>query len=301
MDVYVLRNFLAIAREGNITRAAESLHMAQSSLSKQLIDLENELGKKLLIRGKRKITLTEDGIFLRRRAEEIVRLVEKTERELIAGSSEISGEVTIGGVTDLQVLRAAAALRKTHPGIQFRFFVGDATSVMEQLDHGSLDFAVLLAPVDTMKYESLPLQKSGRWGLLVPCGSPLAEKAGVLREDFCRIPLISHHRAGLQREISLWAEAEPEDLNIAATYNVVYGSPVPFVQSGLGYFLTSEEFLGEERHDGVCFRPLDPPLELHYAFVWKRYPTFSKAAEAFLEKVKQGTGGMDGADYAKNT
>lgn len=287
MDIHVLRNFLAVAREENITRAAESLHIAQSSLSKQIIDLEQELGEKLLIRGKRKLTLTEDGIFLRRRAEEIIRLMEKTEQELITSPAEISGEVAIGGFPDAQVLQAAAALRKRHPGIQFRFFVDDATSVTDQLDHGSLDFAILLTPVDTMKYECIPLMRSGRWGLLMPDNVPLSAKNTIQKEDFRRVPLIFHQRAGLQREISLWAETEPENLNIAATYNVVYGSPVPFVKSGLGYFLTSEHLFDAEIHDNICFRPLEPPLELHHAFVWKRYPTFSKAARAFLEEIRR--------------
>lgn len=286
MDIRVLRNFLAVAREENITRAAESLHIAQPSLSKQLMDLEKELGKKLLIRGKRKITLTEDGVLLRKRADEIVMLLEKTERELTTDSSVISGEVTIGGSPTARVLQAAAALRLLHPDICFHFYSNDATDVVERLDHGSLDFAVLLEPVDTLKYESLSLKDSARWGLLMSSDCSLAEKESIQREDFCKLPLIFHRRAGLQREISLWAQTDLSQLNIAATYNVVNGSPVHFVQSGLGYFLTSEDHLSSELSSGICFRPLNPPLTLHYALVWKRYPVFSKAAEAYLETVR---------------
>lgn len=153
MDIRVLKYFLAVAREENITRAAESLHIAQPSLSKQMMELEQELGKQLLIRGKRKITLTEEGILLRKRAEDILSLVEKTERELSSDSTNISGEVAIGGTLPPTLLRSAAALQSHYPDISFQFYSGDATDVTERLDHGNLDFAILLQPIDISKYE----------------------------------------------------------------------------------------------------------------------------------------------------
>lgn len=162
MDVRILRHFLAVAREGNITRAAESLHIAQPSLSKQLMDLEDELGKQLLIRGKRKITLTEDGVLLRKRAEEIVSLLEKTKQEISASPMELGGEISIGGMPVSKVLEAAAAIRADHPDVRFHFYSSDATDVTELLDHGSLDFAVLLEPVDTSKYEYVSLADVSR-------------------------------------------------------------------------------------------------------------------------------------------
>ena len=162
MDIRVLRYFLAVAREGNITRAAESLHITQPSLSKQLMDLEQELGKTLLLRGKRKITLTEDGILLRKRADEIVTLLEKTECEISSDTSILSGEIAVGGSPTEQILRAAASIRAKHPDVQFHFYSSDATDVTELLDHGSLDFAVLLEPVDTLKYEHITLSDASR-------------------------------------------------------------------------------------------------------------------------------------------
>ena len=287
MDIRILRNFLAVAREENITRAAESLHIAQPSLSKQLIDLETELGKKLLIRGKRRVTLTEDGVRLRKRAEEIIALVEKTENELTNNSSEISGEISIGGTPTPGILRTAARLRRNYPGICFQFYSNDAADVLERLDHGSLDFASLLEPVDALKYDYLSLMETSRWGLLLPEYCPLAVKASIQREDFLAAPLILHRRIGLQRELSVWAQTEPEHFHIAAAYNVVNGSPVPFVQAGLGYFLISEDQLPTELGEDVCFRPLNPPLILGHALVWKRYPVFSRAAEVFLEMIRQ--------------
>ena len=286
MEIRVLRNFLVVVREQNITRAAESLHIAQPSLSKQLMDLERELGKPLLIRGKRKITLTDDGVLLRKRAEEIVALMEKAQREIASDTAEISGRIAIGGLPPEKLLRAAAALRTEHNGVQFDFYASDATDITERLDHGVLDFAVLLEPVDAAKYDSFSLRDFARWGLVAPVGCALAQKAAVRREDLCSVPLMIHRRAGLQLEIARWAQTEPERLHVVATYNVVDGNPAAFVRSGLGYYLTSEDHLAANLDPDVCFRPLEPPLEICHALVWKRYPVFSKAAEAFLQRVR---------------
>lgn len=287
METRLLRYFLAAAREENITRAAESLHISQPSLSKQLMELENELGKKLFIRGKRKLTLTSDGILLRRRAEEITALLDRTERELRCGAEGISGEVYIGGSPTPAVLRAAAALRTEHPGLRFDFYSSDATDVTERLDHGSLDFAVLLEPVDSAKYDFISLGDHCRWGLLMPDDCPLAAGDGVSPEQLGSVPLIFHRRAGIQRRIALWAQTEPERMNVAATYNVINGSPSSFIQSGLGYLLTGEDHIAANLAPGLCFRPLDPPLTVRHALVWKRYAIFSRPAEAFLEALKR--------------
>ena len=283
MDIRLLRYFLAVAREENITRAAETLHIAQPSLSKQLMELENELGKQLLIRGKRKITLTEDGILLRKRAEEIVALLEKTETELRSDTA-IEGEVSIGGMPTRQILSAAAALRKTHRGVRFSFYASDATDVAEKLDHGSLDFAVLLSPVDEVKYDSFDLQDFFRWGVILPADHICARKAAVTREELRGLPLVMHRREGLQREIASWAKSEPEDLNISATYNVVNGDPSDFVRNGLGCFLTTENHFTSGEPD-ICFRPLEPPLLVHPVLVRKRHAVLGKAASAFLEQI----------------
>lgn len=287
METRLLRYFLAVAREENITRAAESLHISQPSLSKQLMELEQELGKQLLIRGKRKITLTEEGILLRKRADEILALIEKTERELNADTMQISGEVSIGGNPTASVLNAAAAVHREYPNIQFQFYSSDATDVTERLDHGSLELAVLLTPVDTTKYEYLPLPDSGCWGLLLPESCILARKTTVDRKDILGIPLVLHHRIGLQREIAHWAQTEIEQLHIAATYNIVNGDPAAFVKSGLGYLLTTDDHLPKQLNPGLCFRPLSPTLELHHALVWKRYAVFNKATELFLQAFEK--------------
>ena len=287
MDIRALRYFLAVAREGTITRAAESLHIAQPSLSKQIKELEQDLGKPLLIRGKRKISLTDDGMLLRKRADEIISLIEKTEKELAnQDARNISGIIAIGGTPVASVLNAASALRETYKNIQFQFYSNDETEVSERLMHGSLDFAVFLEPIDTLKYDSLPLPDASLWGLLMKKDCALAATSGVTKEALRAVPLIFHRRVGLQRAIALWAQTTPENLHIAATYNVLNGSPVPFVRSGLGFFLTTRDLLDSELDSNLCFRPLEPPLSIRYALVWKRYPVFSRAAQKFIETVR---------------
>lgn len=284
MDIRVLRYFLAVAHEENITRAAASLHIAQPSLSKQLMELEKELGKTLLVRGKRKITLTEDGVLLRKRAEEITALLDKTKQELSTDTSQLSGKISIGGNPSASVLKQAARLRSQYPDISFEFYSSDAIDVLERLEHGLLDFAVFLEPIDTMKYEYISLTDASRWGLLIPADCELAQKQFVEKQDLVKYPLIFHRRQGLQRLISRWAETDISKLSIAATYNVINGSPARFVESVLGYFLTTEDLLSSSIDKDLCFRPLEPPLEIHYALIWKRYASFSKAAEKFLEQ-----------------
>lgn len=284
MDIRVLRYFLAVAHEENITRAAASLHIAQPSLSKQLMELEKELGKTLLVRGKRKITLTEDGLLLRKRAEEITALLDKTKQELSTDTSQLSGKISLGGNPSASVLKQAARLRSQYPDISFEFYSSDAIDVLERLEHGLLDFAVFLEPIDTMKYEYISLTDASRWGLLIPADCELAQKQFVEKQDLVKYPLIFHRRQGLQRLISRWAETDISKLSIAATYNVINGSPTRFVESGLGYFLTTEDLLSSSIDKDLCFRPLEPPLEIHYALIWKRYASFSKAAEKFLEQ-----------------
>lgn len=286
MDIRVLRYFLAVARERNITRAAENLHLAQPSLSKQLMGLEAELGRRLLIRGKRKTELTDDGILLQKRAEEIVSLLDKTEREIGSGYAGLCGEVAIGGMPIRCILQKAADLRSRHPSVHFEFYSGDATEITERLDHGSLDFAVLLKPVDVERYDFHPLADVSRWGLLMPNGCALATKPTVGRADVRRATLVVHRRFGLQRVLANWAQTDFSNLNIAATYNVMHGDPTAFVRSGLGCLLVCEDQLPERLASGLCFRLLDPPLEMSHALVWRRQAMLSRAARAFLEEVR---------------
>lgn len=287
MEIRVLRYFLAVAREENITRAAESLHIAQPSLSKQLMELERELGKQLNIRGKRKITLTEDGVLLRQRAEEIVSLVEKTQNDISHDSEEISGNVYIGGGVNKTILSIAARLKQKCPGIQYHFYSGDANDVLERLNHGNLDYAVILEPVDKIKYDCISLPEDSEWGILMQAGDELADKEYITRDILKNIPLIVHQRIGLQQEIAHWAQTDLESLNIAATYNVVHGSALPYVKSGLGYFLTTKDLLSDELPDDIYFKSLNPGFHVKYALAWKKHSVFGKPAGVFMEELRK--------------
>ena len=287
MELQTLQYFLAVTKEENITRAAESLHISQPYLSKQLMELENEFGKQLLIRGKRKITLTEDGIILRKRAEEILSLVEKTEYDLNSNNPQISGEIAIGGNPTMTVLNTAADIRSQYPDVHFQFYSSDAIDVLERLEPGSIDFSIFLEPIDISEYDYIPLPEASRWGLLMPSDCKLSENDYVEKNNLLEIPLIIHRRAGLQQLISHWADTDIENFNIAATYNVVNGSPTKFIKSGLGFYLTTEDLLPTVLEQDVCFHPLNPPLEIHYALIWKRTAFQSKAAEIFLRELKQ--------------
>lgn len=289
MEIRELRYFLAVAREENITRAAESLHIAQPSLSKQMMELEKKLGKQLLIRGKRKITLTEDGIILRKRAEEIIGLVDKTEQEMSYDSKVLAGDIYIGGCASDSIVSAAAKVREKYPEIRFYFYNDDAIDVAERLNHGSLDFAVMLDPIDNEKYDFISLNDVSEWGILADKKDSLSNKTTVDKEDIKRLPLIIHQRIGLQNEIAHWAGIASEDLNIAATYNVVHGNPIPFVKHGLGYFLSTKDLLVPLPEREVCFLPLQPKLSTKLSLVWKRHAMFSKAAEVFVDRLKNET------------
>lgn len=286
MEIRLLKYFLAVANEENITRASEKLHISQPSLSIQLKEFEKELGKKLLVRGKRKITLTEEGIILKKRAEEIISLIEKTEKEIGSNLNNVEGEISIGGYPAPTVLKAATHLRAKHKGVKFNFYSGDAEYICEQLDHGNLDFAILLEPIDTIKYDYLPLPEKSEWGILMKSDCKFAKNPYITKEDLKTMPLIIHRRIGLQQLIAKWANVEIEKLNIVASYNIVQGGANKFVESGLGYFIATKDLLLPNMNKEVYFIPLKPQLPIKYALAWKRHPIFTNAQKAFLEEMK---------------
>ena len=285
MELRLLRYFLAVAREENITRAAETLHITQPSLSKQLMELEQELGKQLFIRGKRKITLTEEGVLLRKRAGEILMLCEKTWQEIARDSDLIGGVISIGGAQSPAVAQAAALIADRYPGVTFQFINGDAETLAEKLDHGTLDFGIIIEPVDLVKYEHLPLNESDEWGFLMGKDCPLASKESICPEDLQGLPLILPQRIALQRELSAWAGIPTEQLNTIATFDILFNNPALLIKNGLGYAFALRSLADATENQTLCFRPLKPAIKIQYGLVWKRYPIFSKAAERFLEQL----------------
>lgn len=287
MELRVLQYFLAVAREQNISAAAQSLHLTQPTLSRQLKELEEELGKQLMIRGNRKITLTEDGILLRKRAEEILALVERTEKEVMQSDDIICGDIYIGtGETEgiRQIAKTATQLQKDYPGIHFHIVSGDAMDVCERLDKGLLDFGILLGDIDKTKYNYIELPLKDVWGVLMQCGSPLAKKEYVTPSDLWDKPLILSRQVGNKSGLYRWLQKDPTDLNTAATYNLIYNASL-MVEEGMGYAFTLDKLVNTAGRS-ICFRPLKPRLELGMYLVWKKYQVFSKAAELLLKNLQ---------------
>ena len=291
MELRVLQYFLAVAREQNIAAAAESLHLSQPTLSTQLKAMEEELGKQLLVRGtkgSRKVTLTEEGMILRKRAEEILSLVKRTEEEISHSDDTIMGDVYIGaGETDIVrfFARAAKEIQKKYPDIHFHISSGNAEYVLEYLDKGLIDFGLLFGRVDLQKYESIPLPVKDVWGVLMPKDSPLADKEFICPEDLWDKPLIVSHQEGDDQYLAHWLQRELSDLNVVATYNLVFNASL-LVDEGLGYALCLDKLINT-KESSLCFRPFSPRLEASACIVWKKYQMFSKAADVFLKKLQE--------------
>lgn len=291
MELRVLRYFLAVAREETISGAAEFLHITQPTLSRQIMELEEELGSKLLIRGKRnqKIALTNKGMLLRKRAEEIISLADKAESEFNTQDEVVSGDIYIGGgETDAIrfIAKTAKNLRKNYPDVRFHLFSGNAEDVTERLDKGLLDFGILVGSASIEKYNYIQLPAKDTWGLLMRKDSSLAQKNYIKPEDLKNIPLISSRQALIHNEMSGWMKQDFEKLNIVATYNLVYNASL-MVDEGFGYALTLDKLVNTTGSSNLCFRPLEPPLEAQLDIVWKKYQVFSKASEKFLEELQK--------------
>ena len=294
MEFRVLRYFLTVAREGSITAAANSLHLTQPTLSRQLQDLEKELGQKLLIRGKYKVSLTPEGMMLRKRAQEIVDMVEKTEAEFQSIKDIISGDIYIGGGESDSMKYIAEIIKeinKDYPGIKFHIYSGNAEDVTERLDKGLLDFGVLIQPVDLSKYDNISLPEKDVWGVIMRKDSPLAQKDVIILEDLTNLPLINSRQAmrktSSKNEFIEWFQGKFDELNTVATINLVYNAAV-MVKAGIGYAITLDKLVDTSKESELCFRPLHPKLESGLDIVWKKYQVFSPAVKLFLDRLQNG-------------
>lgn len=292
MELRVLQYFLAVAREQSIVRAAESLHLSQPTLSTQIKAMEEELGKQLLIRGtkgSRKVTLTEEGMILRKRAEEILNLVHKTEREITLSDQIIVGDVYIGtGETDAVrfIAKAAKELNKTYPGIHYHITSGNSEFVLEQLDKGLIDFGIVFGSVDQVKYNSIQMPYKDIWGVLMRKDSPLAVKETISPQDLWDKPLIVSKQDNSDGTLPAWAGREMTELEIVATYNLLFNASL-MVEEGLGYAIGFDKIINTSGNSTLCFRPLSPIREEGMSIVWKKYQIFSKASEKFMQKIKE--------------
>ncbi|MCM1253225.1 MAG: LysR family transcriptional regulator [Clostridium sp.] len=291
MELRVLQYFLAIAREQSIVRAADSLHLSQPTLSTQIKGLEEELGKQLLIRGtkgSRKVTLTEEGMILRKRAEEILNLVQKTEKEITLSDQVVVGDVYIGtGETDAVrlIAKTAHSLYETYPGIHYHIASGNAGFVLEQLEKGLIDFGIIFGPVDQTRYHSIEMPYKDIWGVLMRRDSPLVGKDSITPKDLRDKPLIISQQEQGNGELAKWLGCELSEMEITATYNLLFNASL-MVEEGLGYAIGFDKIINTSGNSNLCFRPLSPKRESGMSIIWKKYQVLSKASEKFMMKLK---------------
>ncbi|MBA9026433.1 LysR family transcriptional regulator [Peribacillus huizhouensis] len=292
MEFRVLRYFLTVAREGSFTRAADFLHVTQPTLSRQLKDLEQELGKKLFIRSSHSIILTDEGMLLRKRAEEIIEMVDKLEAEFHSMEETISGDIFIGGgETDAMKLiaRVVKDLQLCYPNIRCHLYSGNEEDVTERLDKGLLDFGILIQPADLSKYNYIKIPAKDVWGVVMRKDSPLAFKDRIHAVDLLNVPLICSRQAIKQtfskNEFADWFGEDFDKLNIVTTYNLAYNAAI-MVEEGIGYAITLDKIVNTSNDRNLCFRPLEPRLESGLNIVWKKHQIFSASAEMFLKEIQ---------------
>lgn len=287
MELRVLRYFLEVAREGNITHAAERLHISQPTLSKQLKSLEEELGKKLFIRGNYNVRLTDEGMLLRKRAEDILDMVGKTEEEFKALGEITGGDVRIGCAESdgmKYLAQRVKSLQERYPRFRLHLYSGNTEDVEERLDRGLLDFAVLAQEVDLSKYNYLEMPDADTWGVVMRKDSPLAKKEAVRMKDLLHLPLICS-RQGITEDYPKWFGEKVDTLNIVATFNLAYNAGI-LVREGMGYLITFDKLVNTGPESDLCFRPLVPLLETKLYFVWKKYQVFTPVAELLLDDLR---------------
>lgn len=288
MDIRVLRYFLAVAREQSFSVAAERLFLSQPTLSRQLKELEDELGKPLLIRSNKGVTLTEEGMILRKRAEEIVELMDKTEQEVKQSYDHISGTVYIGaGETFSIKLIADTAhhLKSDYPDIHYSFFSGNGTDVLEKLERGLLDFGLVFGNIDKSKYEAIEIPLHDTWGVLMRRDNPLSKNESVTIAEIAKHDLIIPRQPNHSTMLSEMILEQAKDAHIVAEYNLIYNASV-MVNEGIGSAITLDKLINVSGDSKLCFRPFEPRMEAICYFIWKRYPVFTKAASIFLEQFR---------------
>lgn len=283
MEIRTLRCFLELARQGNFTAAARALNLTQPSLSKQMRELERELGTSLLVRGKRRTVLTEAGKYLLKNASEIVGLAERTRQNLLSGKSDVGGDVHIAAAETRNMslmVRAIGRTRERHGGIRFHIFSGNAEAVAERLEKGVADFGVFIlpAPLENFDYINLPI--SDRWGLLLRKDHKLAGKERIVPADLYGLPLICSSQNKVANEILGWMGSKAGHLEIVATYTLLYNAAI-MVAEGIGAAICLDGIADISSASGLCFRPFSPALNVNMAIAWKKGGALSTAASIF--------------------
>lgn len=287
MEIRTLRYFLAVAREENMTRAAEFLHVTQPTLSKQLKSLEDELGKKLFTRHSFSIRLTDEGILLRNRAEDLIRMADKIEQEFVSLDDITGGDLYLGLAESYQIKYLARVIKefKTHyPSLHYHITSGDTEQIADKLDKGLLDFLVLAETPDSRKYEYIEFPESDKWGLVFPENVPLANKKKFRPKDLIGLPLFCSEQAW-NNEIKEWAGTSFSKMKLEGSFRLSYNGSI-FAKEGLGYLLTFNHLVNTSPESGLVFRPLTPTAETKLYIAWNRYQAFTPIAERFLEQLQ---------------
>lgn len=289
MELRQLKYFLAVTREQSISKAAEALYTTQPNLSRQMQNLEKEIGQQLFIRGTKKITLTETGQLLRKRAEEIIELYNQTEAELDKPFSEVKGDVYIGGGESYAMGLIAQAIRlvqSDYPNVKFHLFSGDSATISERLDKGLINFGIFIEPFDLSRYDHLRLPLYDTWGVLMRKDSPLAAKERITPEDLWDKPLIRSRQSVGKNKISEWFIKTSDELNIVATGNLLYNMSL-LVEQGVGYAVSLDKIINTSGDSNLCFRPLYPELISQLDIAWKKYQVFPKHIQIFLQRLQE--------------
>ena len=287
MEIRMLRYFLAVAREENMTRAAEQLHVTQPTLSKTLKALEDELGKKLFTRHSFSIRLTEEGVLLRNRAEDLVGMADKIAQEFVTLDDITGGDIYLGLAESYQIRLLARAIREfrtQYPALRYHITSGDTEQVTEKLDKGLLDFAALVEEPNRARYEALIFPRTDIWGLVFPADNPLAEKKAITVDDLVGLPLFCSEQSW-KNDLPRWCGDRMQELRLEGSFRLSYNGSL-FAMEGLGYLLTFERLIDTSPDSGLVFRPLTPTLENKLYLVWKKYQTLSPIAERFLKHLQ---------------
>lgn len=288
MEIRVLRYFLAVAREQNMTKAAKLLHVTQPTLSKQLKQLEEEIGKKLFIRSNYSIKLTEEGILLKKRTEDILNMVDKTMDEFQSLDDINGGDIYIGAAESesfCYFATIAKELQLKYPNVTFHLYSGNSETITDRLDRGLLDFGIIVQEVDLSKYNYLKIPTSDTWGVIMPKDSELALKNSITIEDVLDLPLILS-RQGIIEDYPKIFKEKIDQLHIVATFDLIYNASI-MVKKGLGYAISFDKIIDTSENSGLCFRPLVPELKTNMYIIWKKYQIFSPIAKKLLNEMEE--------------
>ena len=287
MEIRTLRYFLAVAREENMTRAADMLHVTQPTLSKQMKSLEEELGKKLFVRRSFSIALTEEGVLLRNRAEDLVSMADKIEQEFLTLDEITGGDIYFGLAESYQIrylAREIKGFKENYPNLRYHITSGDTEQVTEKLDQGLLDFAVICETPDEKKYDFIVFPESDSFGVVVPADSPLAKKEQIASDDLVGLPLFCSEQSW-ENDIRPWAMERFSRLHLEGSFRLSYNGSM-FAKEGLGVLLTLNNLIDTSPESGLVFRPLTPRLEMKMYLIWNKYQTFTPIAERFLRQIR---------------